>query len=137
MRKVKEYLDEYFYPEGEISTTERTNGHLGVFGTWIYPKNWKPVSNEEFYNGKKNSDHITLSVNNETILVDRICINGKYCSKYSYLQTYEHIPRGLPDSNGYYKRSTEEEVIRYIDSYYQIIAKQRMRKRKLKILNEI
>jgi hypothetical protein len=134
MRKVKEYLDEYFYPDGEISTEERKNGHLGVFGCWVYPKGWKP---EDWNAGKKEIDHIAVSINNETILVDRICINGKYCSKYGYLQTYEHLPRGLPDNNGYYQRSTEEEVVRYIDSYFQILANQIIRKRKLKILNEI
>ena len=62
-----------------------------------------------------------------------IIINGKSVSKYGYLQTYEHLPRIEPDENGYYVRSTDEEIIQYIDSFYKIIS----RKEKLIRLNEI
>jgi hypothetical protein len=46
-----------------------------------------------------------------------IIIDGKSVSKYGYLQTYEHIPRGEADENGYYRRSTDEEIIRYLSEY--------------------
>jgi len=56
------------------------------------------------------------------MLIMRLFIVGNIkvldeCSKYHYLQTYEHIPRGEPDKNGYYARSTEEEIIKYLDYY--------------------
>ena len=136
MRRVKDYLDENFFPIGEIKTIERQNGHLGVFGEWVYPKNWIPMTVEEFNNGKEEQDYISLLINNETIIVGRICIDGKFCSKYHYLQTYEHIKRGEPDKNGYYARSTDEEVIKYIDSYFVQIARKEVRKKKLKYINE-
>ena len=62
-----------------------------------------------------------------------IIINAKSVNKYGYLQTYSHLPRIGPDENGYYVRSTDEEVIRYIDSFYKIIT----RKEKLIKLSEI
>ena len=104
MLKVKEYLDEHFSRVGKCTVEGN-----GVYGSWIYPKGCEP-----------DVDHISLHINNETI-TNRIYIDGKYVSKYSYLQTYQHIPRGKPDINGYYRRSTDDEVIRYIDSYLQQI----------------
>lgn len=56
-----------------------------------------------------------------------IVIDGKSVSKYSYLQTYEHIPRGEPDINGYYARSTNEEIIKYIDGYLKIIKEKELK----------
>ena len=50
-------------------------------------------------------DQITLSINNETLLIEMIIVDGKSVSKYGYLQTYKHIPRGEADINGYYQRS--------------------------------
>ena len=54
-----------------------------------------------------------------------IIIDGKSVSDYGYLQTYEHIPRGLPDKLGYYARSTDEEIIHYLDRFYQQIRDRR------------
>lgn len=140
MRKVKEYLDKYFFPMDEHTIKERKNGHLGVFGNWQYPKNYKSISYEESllidFKNYICPDHIRCFCNNETMTFD-ISINNKYAGYYGYLQTYEHLPRNGPDKHGYYQRSTDEEVIRYIDSFYQEIAKKEIRKRKLQILNEI
>jgi hypothetical protein len=110
MLKVKEYLDEHFSRVGKCSVEGS-----GVYGSWVYPKGWEPIEIGP------DVDHISLHINNETMLTDRIYIDGKYVSKYSYLQTYQHIPRGEADGNGYYRRSTDDEVIRYIDSYLQQI----------------
>jgi S-adenosylmethionine hydrolase len=78
-------------------------------------------------------DQINISINNETIQFKIIIINGKSVSKYGYLQTYNHLPRIGPDENGYYVRSTEDEVIKYIELYYKIIS----RKEKLLKLKKI
>lgn len=136
MRKVKDYLDKYFFPMDEITTEERKNGHLGVFGFWQYPKDYKSITYEESklidFKNYICPDHIRCFCNNETMTFD-ISINGKYSGYYGYLQTYAHLPRIGPDEHGYYKRSTDEEVIRYINSFYRIIS----RKEKLQKLNEI
>ena len=128
MRKVKEYLDKYFFSVGTIETTERSNGHLGVYGCWQYPKDYKSIPHPP----APIISFISCSCNNETLQI-HMNINGKPVGYYGYLQTYEHIPRGLSDSHGYYARSTDEEVIKYIDTYYQQIT----RKEKLQKLNEI
>lgn len=144
MRKVKEYLDKYFYqaPKDSVyyeenSTEEKANGHLCVHGYWQYPKNWKPITNDEFlksgnWKDYNDIDHMFCSCNNETIQF-HIIINNKMVGQYGYLQTYAHLPRNGPDRYGYYQRSTDEEVIRYINQFYQIIS----RKEKLEKINEI
>ena len=143
MIKVKEYLDTYFYQvDGDKSTaTLKPNGHYEVHGYWEYPKGIKKSEHDRFeennfknYKDWKSKDQMTLSINNETLSIRMIIIDGKDVSKYGYLQTYEHISRGLPDDNGYYARSTDEEIIKYLESYYNIIAKIRKRKDKLKKL---
>lgn len=136
MRKVKEYLDKNFFSVGAVETKERSNGHLGVFGYWKYPKDYETMSHEEFCLNPvvHTKSFIWCSCNNETLQIF-ININGKHAGYYGYLQTYEHIPRGLPDSHGYFARCTDEEVINYIDTYYQKIAQ--IRKKKLLALNEI
>ena len=130
MKKVKEYLDANLFLIGESSVTEKKNGHYGVQGTWNYPENWYVnFGFDEFYKlseeDRKNykcPDHISVTINNETIIVGNISVDGVW-SKYHYLQTYEHIPRGEADNNGYYARSTEDEIVKYIDNYFSRIKK--------------
>ena len=141
MLKVKEYLDKYFYSDG----TNTISGS-GVSGAWEYPKGIKESERKRFDKNKKNDPHIkkwvakdqiSLYCNNETLQIGMVIIDGKSASIYGYLQTYQHIPRGEPDKNGYYARSTDEEVIRYIDGYFVRI-KLRERNWKLKnIINKI
>lgn len=130
MKKVKEWLDKNLIMVGESSCELRNNGHYCVHGQWIYPKNWygnlgfdnfMNLSNEERLN-YKSPDHISVNINNETIIVGNMSVDGVW-SRYHYLQTYEHIPRGEPDEHGYYKRSTDEEIIEYINSFLQLIKK--------------
>ena len=142
MIKVKEYLDTYFYQyDGDKSTaTLKSDGHYEVHGYWEYPKGIAKSENDRFKENFKNlndwipKDQMELSINNETLSIRMIIIDGKSVSKYGYLQTYKHISRGLPDDNGYYARSTDEEIIKYLESYYNIIARKRKRKDKLKKL---
>lgn len=140
MIKVKEYLDKYLFQCGECTAELRSNGHYCVHGGWEYPKGICKSEGERFsrlnkidryMTNWKSKDQMSFNINNETISIRMIIINGKSVSKYSYLQTYEHLPRIGPDENGYYVRSTDEEVIKYIDKFYKIIS----RKEKLKILN--
>jgi hypothetical protein len=141
MKKVKEFLDKYLYLDGESGCELKENGHYNVFGEWHYPKNWSfEVSNENFRTNKQNNkykslDHIYVTINNETIIVGNMSFDGIY-SKYHYLQTYDHISRGEPDKNGYYKRSTDEEIIKYIKEFYDKIDIVEKRKRKLKKLSD-
>jgi hypothetical protein len=106
MIKVKEFLDENFIQEDYTSTAElKKNGHYNVCGIWRY---------------KENTLYIRCRCNNETLCVDVIRNDDGVFQNggiYSYFQTYRHIPRGQPDKNGYYLRSTDEEIIRYIKSY--------------------
>lgn len=130
MIKVKEWLDEnLFQAEWNCHAELKSNGHYNVQGSWIYPKDWKPMDSDAFRGLspeereerlKNTPDHMCIQINNETMIVGNMCANNKW-SIYNYLQTYEHILRGEPDVNGYYARSTDEEAIRYLDSYLQQI----------------
>jgi len=135
MRKVKEYLDKYYFSDGKTKTIEKSNGHLGVIGCWQYPEHIPNYDNYEL--GKTIiKDQISLSINNETLLIRMIIINNVSESLYSYLQTYEHIKRGEPDRHGYYARSTDEEIIKYLHSFYLRINKKVLRREKLNKINE-
>lgn len=124
MKKVKDYLDKYLISLGNSTCKLKSNGHYEVFGNWLYPKNWKPTSIDDVTNiyDNKPLDHMLIQINNETILVGNMSVDGVW-SIYHYFQTYEHIPRGEPDNNGYYTRSTEDEIIFYLNEYYQKMKK--------------
>jgi len=110
MKKVLDYLDNNF------NTIERgyEPKHWGIWEYWA----------------KESMVHIT--VNNETLQI-RCKIDGKYITTmYGYLQTYKHIPRGEPDKNGYYARSTDEEVIKFINLYLNMVDKKIFRLKKIK-----
>jgi hypothetical protein len=110
MLKVLEYLDKNF----------------DVLDRGSSPKNW----GEWEYINNLSSLHVTI--NNETLLL-RCKIDDKYIDVlYGYLQTYQHIPRGEPDRNGYYRRSTDEEVIKYINTYLIQVDQNFFRSKKLK-----
>lgn len=91
---------------------------------------------------------IRISINNETIRIDGWVNTGKDNNgtllfeelknqHYSYLQTYEHLPRDFQDQWGYYQRSTAEEVIRYITNLHNEIWVDELREKKLnEILND-
>lgn len=131
MIKVKEYLDKNMYI---IESEVFTRNNRGVFGKWQYPKDIIQ------YSDFKTCDYIWCVCNNETIQINAI-VDNKSINIYGYLQTYLHIPRGEPDWNGYYARSTDEEVIKYIESLFRQVAKHKFlikdRKEKLIRLNEI
>ncbi len=134
MIKVKEFLDKNFSSYGKSTATLKKNGHYEVHGQWSYKRldyligdnvvygvSNKKISRSIFYNTSFASlisykFEITCSCNNETIQIN-IIENGKFIGKYGYFQTYEHIPRGEVDVNGYYVRSTDDEIIRYLKSY--------------------
>lgn len=130
MNKVKEYLDINLFAGDKNSIELKDNGHCCVHGYWEYPINISKdedirikdiLLNDPTLKTYKPNDQIQLIINNETMLIRMIIINGVSISKYGYLQTYEHIPRGEPDNNGYYQRSTDEEIIKYIDGYLKQI----------------
>ncbi len=116
MKKVKEYLDNILYRVGESSWELKNNGHFCVHGHWEYPENWHAkMSYDDFAKltieerqSYKTPDHISITINNETIIVGNISADDVW-SRYHYLQTYQHIPRGEADEWGYYARSTEDE----------------------------
>lgn len=146
MIKVKEYLDKNFYQCEKCSAEIKKNGHYKVFGTWEYPKGISQSERERFNNEAKfdpqmknwiAKNQMIFSINNETLFIKAIIINNEAVSKYGYLQTYEHIPRVGPDINGYYARSTDEEIIKYIDEFYQKINITDTRKRKLEKLSKM
>ena len=117
MIKVKEWLDKHFYQFDECTSELKSNGHHCVNGTWEYPKGiiiGDAYRLKEFENLSdwKPKDQLSVTINNETLVIRMFIINGKSVSKYGYLQTYEHIPRGLPDVYGYYRRCTDEEIIK-------------------------
>lgn len=105
MIKVKEFLDKNFLVVDKSSAYLKKNGHHCVTGSWSYPT---LEFNDKFY--------IRCRCNNETLRIDIINPHGKK-GIYGYLQTYQHIPRGDADNNGYYLRSTDNEIIKYILSY--------------------
>jgi len=106
--KVKAYLDKHFRWD-EPSTAElKEDGHYEVFGHWGYPFDY-----DNTYHPDKIYAYIGCICNNETLQI-RSGMNGKIIGWYGYLQTYKHIKRGEPDIHGYYARSTDEEVIKYL-----------------------
>jgi hypothetical protein len=123
MIKVKEYLDLNFKQIGIISADLKKNGQYNIQGNWQYPLDYVfNNSIEREIDGRFiTQDHIEITINNETIILAKVLINGIFCSKYHYMQTYLHIPRGEADINGYYARSTDDEIIGYIDGFLKII----------------
>ncbi len=132
MKKVKEYLDKYFHILHVNVVKNRsygTNKSDGVFGEWCYPSPNKQILYDTgIPDIQAPLNIIKCSCNNQTMQFI-IKINGVFVSTYGYLQTYDHIPRGEPDSNGYYARSTDDEVIKYIKSYKTIIDRENKLKR--------
>lgn len=126
MKKVKKYLDKNLFCTEKSICELKSNGHYGVQGSWVYPKNYDEIYDKysilirQGEPNLKSPDHICVYINNETIIVGDISVNGIW-SKYHYLQTYEHIPRGEADVNGYYQRSTEKEIIKYLDICLKLI----------------
>ena len=120
MKTVFEWLDKNIHRgEKDSRYTEdeqwsyklKKNGHWEVFGGW----NLKIDDANQF----------GAHINNETIHF-RDIIHGYNNEKentalYGYLKTYDHIPRGEADINGYYQRSTPEEIIRYMSSRLDIL----------------
>lgn len=122
MIKVKKYLDENFISTRPVIANLKSDGHYSVHGQWGY--NFDLDSNT----GAKNS--IWCSCNNETIQIN-IVIDGKLDGWYGYLQTYKNLHRGKPDRHGYYARSTDEEIIKYIEYFKQKIDKYKYRRNKI------
>ena len=129
MIKVKEWLDKnmFILHQEDSSVQLKENGHYCIHGYWSYPEN---IFTDELLEDerdcipiqyKRKLNFISVNCNNETLLCERIVIDGKYVGLYGYLQTYEHILRGEPDKNGYYARSTDEEIIKHLDNYLQQI----------------
>ena len=102
MLKVRDYLDQKMTPDGVSYVGKKPNGHYQVFGSWIH---------------NIDNNQIKCTINNETITI-AIILNYKHSGLFGYLQTYEHIPRGEPDIHGYYQRSTNDEIIKYIEEHY-------------------
>lgn len=137
MIKVKEYLDaNFFQSDGyDKSTAElKKNGHYMIFGGWEYPKDIRKKSEDRWKRenledpSMKNwiyDDQIWVTCNNETLSINMVIVNGESYGgspcRYGYLQTYEHISRGEPNECGYYARSTDEEIIKYLDGFLQQI----------------
>ncbi len=116
MIKVKEYLDKYFHSKEKSTAEIKSNGHYSVHGSWIYPEVSEKYYND-MYQGYLDVNSIWCTCNNETIQI-HVIANKKYIGIYGYLQTYAHIPRGDADNHGFYARSTDEEVIKYINMYF-------------------
>jgi len=141
MKKIKEYLDKRLHCNGGNVIRPKKNGHYELHGIWVYPKNYKGTDWNEWNEmtdeqRKISRDHMSISINNEKIIVGNMCVNNQW-SIYHYLDVYEHLPRGEPDEHGYYQRSTEEEVIKYLDSYYQRINNNQRKGKLKKIMRKI
>ena len=123
MIKVKEYLDKNLFQTFESTAELKKNGHYCVNGGWEYPKGIREYERKRFEetSNRQNwvhADQMSFTCNNETLSIRMIFCNGEDLTTYSYLQTYEHIPREDDepgDVNGYHRRSTDEEIIRFID----------------------
>lgn len=140
MIKVKEYLDKNLFSDGETTATLKKNGHYEVSGYWEYPKDISKSENKRISELMISDpqlktwipkDQMSFIINNETMVIRMIIINGVSASPYGYLQTYDHIPRIGPDKNGLYLRSTDEEIIKFIDDRLQKIKKCDLRDIKL------
>jgi len=116
MKKVAEFLNSIFGVPENYKCELKSNGHYSVMGHWSVGKPEQVTKNgKRYWPGAT----IRINCNNETMTFTfardlglDTCIIPEV--SYGYLQTYEHIPRGEPDKNGYYRRSTDEEVIKYI-----------------------
>jgi len=142
MYKVMEFLNENLYAKTDSTYELKSNGHYGVFGDWEYPKGISESENIRIKEHMKtdptlskwvSKNRINLSINNETLNINGVIINGENAGIYGYLQTYEHIPRHGPDVNGYYSRSTDEEIINYLESRLIYFEEYSYKKRRDKI----
>jgi hypothetical protein len=101
-------------------------------GEWGYPYTID-MSKDYISSMKLPENTIRVFCNNETLVICYIIVNDESVSKYGYLQTYEHLPRGEADVNGYYQKSTDEEIIRYLNVYFQQI--RQIEKNKKSVVN--
>jgi len=145
MRIVADWLDKNFNTEERQDISKK-----GVNGIWVFPfpedmvyvdskfrnNEFVVIDNQTVRKELPGFQKLPLNMischcNNQTIQF-RVIINGQYQKIYGYLQTYDHLPRGEPDTNGYYQRSTDEEVIKYIKSFKYKIDRELKLKRILK-----
>ena len=116
MIKVKQFLDEHFDSITKSTSELKKGGHYCVHGQWKFPVFYTKVDGKNTHLTKISKFEIACFCNNETIQI-HVLDDDKLIGRYGYLQTYQHIPRGEPDDFGYYQRSTDEEIIKYLKSY--------------------
>jgi len=120
MIKVKEFLDKVFKHKNTTAVL-KANGHYNVNGSWLYAIQQK--KHIEYKEKPILLDNCILcSCNDETLSV-RIILYGKKVGQYNNFYTYEHIIRSIPDEYGYFARSTDEEIIGYLQHYINILDK--------------
>jgi predicted small secreted protein len=120
MIKVKEFLDKNFKHK-ETKSRIKSNGHYFVNGSWIY--NILQTKKLEFKKADKIgylNNCITCICNDEKLQIN-IIIDGKNVNQYTSFTTSEDVERGEPDEFGYYSRSTDYEIINYIQHYINIL----------------
>lgn len=118
MIKVKEFLDENFKHKETVSYL-KTDGHYYVDGAWLYSiKQSKKIDYKD--TPSKLDNCINCNCNDETLNIN-VIIEGKNVNQYNQFTTSLKIERGEADKFGYYKRSTDEEIINYIKHYLNIL----------------
>lgn len=135
MIRVKQYLNNNFFIMIEPESFQKDDGHYYVRGTWGYPRK---MAKDILESSKKQSfignnkivvdNYIGCSCHDETIQI-HIVIDGETINEQNIFSTSNEI------NYDNLAKSTEDEIIEYIDKYYNIFNKRRIEKiSKLKIL---
>lgn len=119
MIKVKEFLDTNFKHKETLSTIKE-NGHFYVHGSWVFTVKQNKKIEYKNTNLFGLDNCITCSCDDETLRIN-VIVEGRNINQYNEFTTSMDTERGDPDKFGYYERSTDEEIIQYIQHYIDIL----------------
>lgn len=119
MIKVKEFLDENFR-HNETTSSLKENGQYNVYGSWIFTIKQNKKLDFKSTNVFGLDNCITCRCNNEILHIN-VIVEGKNITQYNEFTTDLEVERGDPDKFGYFKRSTDSEIIHYIQHYMDIL----------------
>ncbi len=118
MIKVKEFLDNNFKHK-ETTAELKNDGHYNVKGAWSFRVIQK--KKVDFKKDIYTLDNCISCIIKDEVLKINIVKEGKNVNQYDMFTTSMDADREETDDFGYYKRSTDDEIINYIQHYMNIL----------------